>query len=147
MSAEWQARQLLLIASAPGPVGNISSPGGRSTLTDFGENWFWDCPPNGARAMPTAKVTISDVRAILSSLGHHDDGPLDDVAHEPARIPVRRVVLHLAAAAGAADHQHLLSPGRQGEAALPLAETVLALIRAELSFLPARAAVTREIDP
>jgi hypothetical protein len=30
MSAEWQARQLLLIASEPGPSGNILSLSGKS---------------------------------------------------------------------------------------------------------------------
>jgi hypothetical protein len=38
MPAEWQARQLLLAASAPGPSGNMRSPVGRSkTLTDLSE--------------------------------------------------------------------------------------------------------------
>ena len=37
-------------------------------------------------------------------------------------------------AAGASHHQHLRSPARRGEAGLPLAETVLAFILAELSF-------------
>src|ERR1700755_2561879 len=104
MSAEWHARQLLFIASAPGPFGNMPSPGGRSTLTDLNENWLWACAQNGARAMPTAKAIVSGARAILSSSGDHDGGPLDDVAHEPARIPIWRVGLHLAAGAGAADH-------------------------------------------
>src|ERR1700722_344446 len=130
MSAEWQAKQLLFIASAPGPFGYIASPGGRSTLTDSSENRLWACAQGGARATLTAKVIVSGTRAILSSSGDHDLGPLDDVAHEPARIPVWRVGLHLAAAAGAADHQHLVPLGRRGEASLPLVKTVLALIRA-----------------
>src|SRR5260221_7006189 len=34
-SAEWQARQLLLIASEPTPAGNIASPVGTSSFSDF----------------------------------------------------------------------------------------------------------------
>ena len=34
-SAEWQARQLLLIASDPGPAGNIASLVGTSSFSDF----------------------------------------------------------------------------------------------------------------
>src|SRR6266849_840452 len=147
MSAEWQARQLLLIASAPGPFGNMSSPGGRSTLTDFSDNWLSARAQPGARATPTTRAIGNRARPILSSSGDHDGGPLDDVAHEPARIPIGRVGLRLAAAAGAADHQHLISLGRRGEAALPLSETVLAFVRAERRFLPALAAIAREIDP
>src|ERR1700737_3012907 len=121
MSAEWQARQLLLIASAPGPFGNIPSPGGRSTLTNFSDNWLpAACAQNGAKAMPTTRATGSRARPILSSSGDHDGGLLDDVAHEAARVPIRCVGLRLARTAGAADHQHLISIGRQGEAELPL---------------------------
>src|SRR6202022_2325463 len=147
MSAEWQARQLLLIASAPGPFGNMSSPGGRSTLTDFSDNWLSARAQTGAKATPTTRAIGSRVRAMLSSSGDHDGGPLDDVAHEPARIPIGRVGLRLAAAAGAADHQHLISLGRRGEAVLPLSETVLALVGAERRCLPAPAAIAREVDP
>src|SRR5260221_13862900 len=116
MSAEWQARQLLLIASAPGPSGNMSSPGGRSTLTDFSDNWLAACAQNGARATPTMRAIGSRARPILFSSGDHNGGPLDDVAHEPTRVPIGRVGLCLPAAACAADHQHLISPGRRGEA-------------------------------
>src|SRR6266404_1309027 len=106
MSAEWQARQLLLIASAPGPFGNMPSPGGRSTLTDFSDNWLWACAQSGAKATPTTTAIGGRARIILSSSGDHDGRPLDDVAHEPTRIPIRRVGLRCATAAGAADHQH-----------------------------------------
>src|SRR6266481_359633 len=147
MSAEWQARQLLLIASAPGPFGNISSPGGRSTLTDFGDNWLWARAQTGAKATPATRAIGSRVRTMLSSSGDHDGRPLDDVAHEPTRIPIGRVGLRRTTAAGAADHQHLTSLGRRVEAELPLSETVLAFVRAELSFSPALAAIAREIDP
>src|SRR5216683_6782887 len=147
MSAEWQARQLLLIASAPGPFGNMSPPGGRSTLTDFSDSWLSARAQTGAKATPTTRAIGSRACPMLSSSGNHDGGPLDDVAHEPARIPVGRLGLRLAAAAGAADHQHLISLGRRGEAVLPLSETVLAFVRAERRCLPALAAIAREIDP
>src|SRR6266404_331798 len=147
MSAEWQARQLLFIASAPGPFGNMSSPGGRSTLTDFSDSWLSACAPTSARATPRTRAIGSKMRPILSSSGDHDVGPLDDVAHEPARVPIGRVGLRLATAAGAADHQRLISLGRRGEVELPLSETVLAFVRAEYRFLPVLAAIAREIDP
>src|SRR5258705_9326666 len=148
MSAEWQARQLLLIASAPGPFGNMSTPGGRSTLTDFSDNWLSARAQAGASATPTRRAIGSIGPNMLPSSREYDGCPLDDVAHEPARIPVGRVGLRLAAAAaGAADHQHLTSLGRRGEAVLPLSETVLTFVRAERRCLPALAAVAREIDP
>src|SRR5260370_3118722 len=147
MSAEWQPRQLLFTASACGPFGNMSSPGGRSTLMDFSDNWLSARAQNGAKATPTTRAIGSRARPILSSSGDHDGGLLDDVAHEPTRVPIGRVGLRLATAAGAADHQHLISLGRRGEAELPLSETVLAFVRAEHRFLPALAAIAREIDP
>src|SRR5260370_19365547 len=147
MSAEWQARQLLLIASAPGQFGNMSWAGGRWTLTEFSDNWLSACAQNGARATPTTRAIGSRARPIPSSSGDHNGAPLDDVAHEPTRIPIGRVGLRLAAAAGAADHQHLTSLGRRVEAELPLSETVLAFVPAERSFSPALAAIAREIDP
>src|ERR1700730_9796518 len=88
MSAEWQARQLLLIASAPRPVGNMSSPGGRSTLTDFSDNWLWARAQTGAKATPTTRAIGSRVRTTLSSSGDHDGRPLDNVLAEPPRIPI-----------------------------------------------------------
>src|SRR5882724_1788045 len=106
MSAEWQARQLLLIASAPGPFGNMSSPGGRSTLTDFSDSWLSACAPTSARATPTRREVGSRTRPALSTSEDHDGGRLDDVAHEPARVPIGRVGLRLAPAAGAANREH-----------------------------------------
>src|ERR1700704_4870399 len=147
MSAEWQGGEMFFIAAPPGAFGNMSSPGGRSTLTDFSDNWLSARAQTGARATPTTRAIGSRARAMLSSSGDHNGGPLDDVAHEPTRIPIGRVGLRLAAAAGAADHQHLISLGRRGEAVLPLSETVLAFVRAERRCLPAFAAIAREIDP
>src|SRR5260370_2604259 len=137
MSAEWQARQLLLIASASGPFGNMSTPGGRSTLTDFSDNWLSARAQTGARATPTTRAIGSIGRNMLPSSREYDGFPLDDVAHEPARIPGGRVGLRLAAAAGAAAHQHLTSLCRPGEAVLPLSVTVLTFFRHQPPFLPA----------
>src|SRR5258708_17172 len=147
MSAEWQGRQLLLIASAPGPIGNMSSPGGRSTLTDFSDNWLWARAQTGAKATPTTRAIGSRLRTMLSSSGDHDGRPLDDVAHEPTRIPIGRVGLRRATAAGAADHQHLTSLGRRVEAELPLSETVLAFVRADPSFSPPLSPLPPALDP
>src|SRR5271166_920219 len=144
MPAEWQARQLSLATSAPGPSGNMRSPAGRSTLTDFNVNWCAACVPNDARAR--AKVIGSILRTMFSFSRDHDGGLLDDVAHEAGRVPVGRVGLRLAAAAGASDHQQLISRGLQAEADLPLAEAVFAFVGAELRFLPALAAIAGELD-
>src|SRR6516165_4596267 len=138
MPAEWQARQLSLATSAPGPSGNMRSPSGRSTLTDFIVNLSAACVPNDARA--TASVIGSILRTIFSFSGNHNGGLLDDVAHEAGRVPVGSVRLRLAAAAGASDHQQVISCGRQDEADLPLTEAVLTFVGAELRFLPALAA-------
>jgi hypothetical protein len=75
------------------------------------------------------------------SSGHDDGCLLDDVAHETARIPIGRVGLRLAAAAGAPDHQCTRSLGWRGEADLPLAEGVLAFVLAELCLLPGVTAI------
>src|SRR5260370_16282185 len=120
MSAEWQAREVWLIAAGAGAFGNMSWPGGRSTLTDFSDNWLWARAQTGAKATLTTRAIGSRVRTMLSSSGDHDGRPLDDVAHEPTRIPIGRVGLRRATAAGAADHQHFTSLGRRVEAELPL---------------------------
>src|SRR5262249_17557340 len=90
----------------------MRSPGGRSTLTDLSDNLPSARAQQGERATPAASVIGRKVRIIMpSSSGSHDGGLLDDVAHEPGWVPIGSVGLHLAAAAGAADHQHVLSPG------------------------------------
>src|SRR3979490_2063455 len=147
MVADGSAKEMLLVGAAPGPFGNISSPAVRPPLTDFSDNWLSARAQTGAKATPTTRAIGSSARPMLSSSGDHDGGPLDDVAHEPARLPVRRPGLRPPAAAGAADHQHLISLGRRREAVLPLSETVLAFVRAERRCLPALAAIAREIDP
>src|SRR6266550_3292646 len=145
MPAEWQARQLLLSASEPGPW-NIRSPNGRSTFNDFRTNlsWAWAASAMGAATM--IRPIDSAWRNMFSPLRYDNRRLLDDVAHEPAWIPIGRVGLRLAAAVGAADHQHGRSPLRRGKAELPLAEAVLPFVLAELCLLPALAPVAGEVD-
>src|SRR6266853_147064 len=52
MSAEWQARQLLLMASAAAPPGNTRSPAGRSTVTDLNTGAAWAQADRGQSATP-----------------------------------------------------------------------------------------------
>ena len=61
MPAEWQARQLLLSASAPGPW-NIRSPNGRSTLTDFRTNlsWAWAAGARAQRRRQTDRQCLAE---------------------------------------------------------------------------------------
>src|SRR6266404_317450 len=104
MPAEWQARQLSLATSAPGPAGNVRSPAGRSTLTDLSVGLSAAGVPNDARPIQAATAIGSILRIIFSSSGDHDRGLLDDVAHETGWVPIGCIGLRLAAAAGAADH-------------------------------------------
>src|SRR5689334_14601817 len=107
MPAEWQARQLPLAASAPGPSGNMRSPKGRSTFTDFSANLSAAWAPTDASVMAVMRAIGNSVRTRFSSSGRDDRRRLDDVAHEPAWVPVGRVGLRLAAAAGTSGHQHV----------------------------------------
>src|SRR5882724_3890044 len=143
MPAEWQARQLLLAASAPGPS-NMRSPVGRSTLTDFSVSFSFACAQSG-RAI-TARTAICARARMPSSLRRHDGRLLDDVAHESGGIPVRRLRLGLAARAGAARHEDVFSRSRQGKRELPLAEAVFTFVLAELSPLPGPGAIGGDID-
>src|SRR5215471_4919519 len=144
MPAEWQARQLSLPTSAPGPSGNMRSPAGRSTLTDFSVNLSAAGVASATRA--TARMIGSILRTIFSFSRDHNGGLLDDVAHEPCRVPVWRVRLRFAAAIGASDHQPVISRVRQAEADLPLPEAVFTFVGAQMRFLPALAAVAGELD-
>src|SRR6266478_1042663 len=105
MPAEWQARQLLLATCELGPSGNMRSPLGSSTLTDFSINLSSACAHNGANATPAMRAIGSSLRVMFSSSGDHDLGLLDDIPHKAARIPIGRVGLRLAFGAGAPDHQ------------------------------------------
>jgi hypothetical protein len=85
-------------------------------------------------------------RNIFPSSGRDDRRLLDDVEHEPARVPIGRGGLRLAARARASHHQHLRSPAWHDEAGLPLAEAVFAFILAEFGLLPGLAAVAGEVN-
>src|SRR5262245_3575694 len=124
----------------------MRSPKGRSAVTDFSTNFSSACAPRGISAAAAKRAISSAWRNIFSSSGYDDRRLLDDFAHEDAWIPVGRVGLCLAAAAGASHHQHLRSPPRRGKAEPPPAEAVLAFIVAELGLLPGVAAVAGEID-
>src|SRR5215471_1075173 len=143
MPAEWQARQLSLTTSAPGPSGNMRSPAGRSTLTDFSVNLSAAGVASATRA--TARVIGSILRTIFSFSRDHDGGLFDDVAHEPCRVPVGRVRLRFAAAIGASDHQPVISRVRQAEADLPLPEAVFTFVSAPLPPVPAVAGVAGDL--
>src|SRR3954462_4765670 len=108
MSAEWQGRQLLFIASETGPFGYMASPGGRSMLTDFSEYLPPACASGGARVTPATRAIDNRVRDIAFSSGNQDHGTLDDVAHESARVPIRRVRLGFTHAVSAPDHQRII---------------------------------------
>src|SRR5580704_11983295 len=145
MPAEWQARQLLLAVSEPGALGNVRSLSGRSTLSDCSTNLPSACPRNGVKAKQANRTISGRLRTMYSSSGDGDTDLLDDVAHESAWIPVRRVGLRLAGRIGAAHHQGTVSALGRVEADLPFAEAVLAFVLAELRSAPILAAVDREI--
>src|SRR5260370_1590556 len=145
MSAEWHARQLLLIASAPWPV-NIRSLWGRSTLTDLSWRGAAADPANGAT---TARVmSASDSifwRMVDSPLARNDGSCFDDVAHEPRRVPVGLIGLRNIVGVGTADHERIVAVRRQREPGFPPPKTLLALVVPELPSLPSPAAIPREI--
>src|SRR4051794_24136415 len=113
MPAEWHARQLLLTRSAPGPSGNVRSPNSRSTVTDVRESFCSACAASGASTDTVISATGSSLRHIFFSSGSDDRRLFDDIAHEAARIPIRRVRLLFAGAAGASCQQYLFSRRRR----------------------------------
>jgi hypothetical protein len=80
MPGEWQARQLLLIASASAPPGKLRSPFGRSTLTDC--RVVPRAATDGADAAWPVSVAEADAAGALA--GDHRPVP----AHE--ELVVRR---------------------------------------------------------
>src|SRR5258707_984926 len=72
IAAEWHARQLLLIASEPGPSGNMRSPNGRSTSTDLKLLMVLaasaaDSPVVAQRSVsPTLKMNLLAIIALLN---------------------------------------------------------------------------------
>src|ERR1700754_2620312 len=114
MSAEWHARQLLLIASEPGPAGNILSLSGRSILSDFSSNGGAAPAAGGADATPNRTTSGSRLRRIENSPSYCNEfDRFDDISHEAGRIPIRHVGLRHAVAIGAADRQTVRSRRRQ----------------------------------
>src|SRR5260370_30450843 len=64
MPAEWQARQLLLMASAAAPPGNTRSPTGRSTVTDLNTGAACARAATGESAAPISRP-ISRILIII----------------------------------------------------------------------------------
>src|SRR4030081_691121 len=146
MSVEWQARQFALAVSELGPLGNMLSPAGRSTLVDLNANSLAARAQGCEKAMAAMRVTGSMLRTITSSSSGHNRRLFDDIAHEPARVPIRRTGLRLASHVGAADHQNVVALARQREADLPAPEAICSFILAELGPGPALSPVAREVD-
>src|SRR5689334_612427 len=124
----------------------MRSPKGRSTFTDFSESFCSPYAASGPSTDNAISAMSNSLRHIFFPSGRENRRLLDDIAHETARIPIRRVRLRLAAATRASHHQDLRS-GRGRERALPLTETICAFVLAELRLLPALPAVAGEIDP
>src|ERR1700680_965799 len=146
-SAEWQARQLLLIASDPGPAGNMASLVGTSTFGDFkvviGAAW----PGCGARTRPrTASIGRTSRSMAGFSSGRDHMGGFNGVEQVACRIPDPEIGLRLVPGVGATNHQVARAARRQRELRLPLPEAVFALVGTELGRLPALAAIDRQID-
>src|SRR4030081_2049610 len=146
-SAEWQARKLLLIASDPGPAGNIVSLLGTSSFSDFNVVIVAAWPRCGNRTRPRTATIGRTARSILrSSSGGDHMGRLNGIEQVAGRIPDPEIGLRLVPGIGAANHQGARAAPRQRELRLPLPETVCPLVGAELGRLPALAAIDRKID-
>src|SRR5580704_9706692 len=115
MPAEWQARQLLSATSEPEPLGNIRSPVGKSTVTDFSDSFGALCAARGTSAVAAISAMSRRVRVMRASSDHNDVGLFDDIAHEASGVPIRCVGLLLAGRAGAANRQHAISPVGEAE--------------------------------
>src|ERR1700693_2051892 len=127
MPAEWQARQLLLTASAPGPGGNVLSPSGKSTVVDLSSNAETARPAGDARIAANEIPTTNILRTIALASGNyvHIDG-LDDIAHESRGIPVGYIRLSLSIGVGAADQHSVWTGRRQTDLDRTRADTALA---------------------
>src|ERR1700754_3712056 len=114
MSAEWHARQLLLIASEPGPSGNILSLSGRSIFSDFSSNGGAACTTEGIDTTPSRTTTGRRLRSIVNSPSYRNDiDRFDGISHEARGIPIRCIWLSHAVAIGTADQQAVRSGSRQ----------------------------------
>src|SRR4026208_480939 len=105
MPAEWQARQLAVIAWAFGP-GKATSLVGRSTETDFrtnvcgalgaagaeaatgpvGSGWPMNARIRPARTAPPNPTCMTE--SFMCSSRHRQVGGLDGVMHEATGVPV-----------------------------------------------------------
>src|SRR5258708_37939275 len=110
----------------------MRSPVGKSTVTDFSDNFCAARAPAGRPAAPTISAMSRRVRAMLASSDHNDVGLFDDVAHEASRVPIRYVRLHLAGRIDATHRQHVISFVGKAQGNLPSAKAVFAFVLAEL---------------
>src|ERR1700716_4438945 len=146
-SAEWQARQLLLIASDPGPAGNIVSLVGTSSFSDFNAVIVAASPGCDNRTRPRTATIGRTARSIPgSSSGRDHMGRFNGIVHVAGRIPDLEIGLRLVLGVGVTDHQGARAARRQRELRLPLPKAVCPLVGTELGRLPALAAIDRQID-
>src|SRR5258708_17668443 len=146
-SAEWQARQLLLIASDPGPAGNIVSLVGKSSFSDFNAVIVAAWPGGGNRTRPRTATICRTARSIPGcSSGRDHMGRFNGIEQVSGRIPDPEIGLRLVPDVGATNHQGARAARRQREVRLPLPKAVCPLTGAELGRLPASAAIDRQID-
>src|SRR6266851_9507085 len=142
-----EARQLLLIASDPGPAGNIASLAGTSTFGDFNAVIVAVWPGCDKRTRPRTAATGRIARSIPgSSSGRDHMGRLNGIEQVAGRIPDPEIGLRLIPSVGATNHQSLLAARRQRKLRLPLPKAICPLVGAELGRLPALAAIDRQID-
>src|SRR6266404_5131232 len=146
-SAEWQAMQLLLIASDPGPAGNIASLVGTSNFSDFNVVIVAAWPGCGNRTRPRAPTIGRTARSIPGfSSGRDHMGRFNGIEQVAGRIPDLEIGLRLVLGVGATNHQGARAARRQRKLRLPLPETVCSLVGTELGRLPVLAAIDRQID-
>src|ERR1700686_1734716 len=139
--------QLLLIASDPGPAGNIVSLVGTSSFSDFNVVIVAVWPGCGIRARPRTATTGTTARNIPgSSSGRDHMGRFNCIEHVAGRIPDPEIGLRLVLGVGATNHQRVRAALRQRKLGLPLPKAVRTLIGTELGWLPVLAALDRQID-
>src|SRR3982075_1204918 len=146
-SADGEARQLLLIASEPGPAGNIASLVGTSSFNDFNAVIVAASPGCGNRTRLRTATIGRTARSIPgSSSGRDHMGRFNGIVHVAGRIPDLEIGLRLVLGVGVTDHQGARAARRQRKLRLPLPKAVCPLVGTELGRLPALAAIDRQID-
>src|SRR3979411_987642 len=137
-SAEWQARQLLLIASDPGPAGNIVSLVGTSSFSDFNVVIVAAWPGCGKKTRPRTATIGRRARSIPdSSSGRDHVGRFNGIEQIAGRIPDLEIGLRLVLGVGATNHQGTRAARRQRKLRLPLPKAVCPLVGTKLGRLPA----------